>query len=134
MMHNSLGFFTVLFGALLLFSCSSQATESNIDSVKQTITLSDTTQHFSDVMDQFNEEKALAVERAISDTSKHQVLFWMGAALLLLILLAAGFGIAMGIFDKDVFVWHVLSAGLATTLAVAHAVTAFVWFFPAELF
>jgi len=72
----------------------------------------------------------VAPERAISTEKKHLILFWMGSALLILILLAAGFGIAMGIFDKDVFVWHVLSAGLATTLAIAHGVVAFVWFYP----
>ncbi len=87
-------------------------------------------EHFADVMDQFNEERALAAERAISMKSKHQILFWMGGALLCLVLLAASFGVAMGVFDKDVFVWHVLSAGLATTLAVVHGVVAFVWFYP----
>jgi len=87
----------------------------------------------SDVMKQFHEEKELAAERAISDNRKHQILFWMGGALLCLIFLAAGFGIAMGIFGKEVFLWHVLTAGLATTLAIAHAVTAFVWFYPDQL-
>ena len=89
-------------------------------------------QHSSvQVLEQFNQDAdALAPERAISTQRKHEILFWMGGALLLLILLAAGFGVAMGIFEKDVFVWHVLSAGLATTLAIAHAVVAFVWFYP----
>jgi len=87
----------------------------------------------ADVMRQFNEERELAAERAISNNSKHQILFWMGGALLFLILFAAGFGVAMAIFGKDVFIWHVLSAGLATTLAIAHAVTAFVWFYPGRL-
>jgi len=86
--------------------------------------------HSSQVMEQFNQDEAVAPERAISTEKKHLILFWMGSALLILILLAAGFGIAMGIFDKDVFVWHVLSAGLATTLAIAHGVVAFVWFYP----
>jgi len=87
-------------------------------------------QHAVKVMEQFHEEEVIAPERAISTKNKHEILFWMGSALLLLILLAASFGVAMGIFDKDVFVWHVLSAGLATTLAIAHAVVAFVWFYP----
>ncbi len=87
-------------------------------------------QHEVDVMQQFNNDETLAPERAISTKRKHEILFWMGGALLLLVLFAAGFGIAMGIFDKDVFLWHVLSAGLATTLAIAHAVVAFVWFYP----
>jgi len=87
-------------------------------------------QHSAEVMQQFNEDGELAPERVIETKRKHQILFWMGGSLLILILLAAGFGVAMGIFDKDVFVWHVLSAGLATTLAIAHAIVAFVWFYP----
>ena len=86
--------------------------------------------HSSQVMEQFNQDEAVAPERAISTKNKHLILFWMGSTLLVLVLLAAGFGVAMGIFDKDVFVWHVLSAGLATTLAIAHGVVAFVWFYP----
>ena len=87
-------------------------------------------QHSADVMQQFNQDGELAPERVIETKRKHQILFLMGGALLILILLAAGFGIAMGVFDKDVFIWHVLSAGLATTLAIAHGVVAFVWFYP----
>jgi len=89
------------------------------------------TAHSSQVLEQFNQDDdVLAPERVIEVKRKHQILFWMGGSLLILILLAASFGIAMGIFDKDVFVWHVLSAGLATTLAIAHGVVAFVWFYP----
>ncbi|MDX8398199.1 MAG: hypothetical protein R8K49_07775 [Mariprofundaceae bacterium] len=87
-------------------------------------------QQSAEVMEQFNEDGELAPERAISIKKKHQILFLMGSCLLILILVAASFGIAMGVFGKDVFVWHMLSAGLATTLAIAHAVTAFVWFYP----
>ncbi len=83
------------------------------------------------VLQQFNQgDVIVAPERAISVQRKHQVLFWMGGTLLILILLTAGLGIAMGIFGKDVFVWHMLFAGLASTLAIAHAVVAFVWFYP----
>jgi len=88
------------------------------------------TQHSAQVLEQFNEDEELAPERVIETKRKHQILFLMGGTLLILILLAAGFGIAMGVFDKDVFIWHVLSAGLATTLAIAHGVVAFVWFYP----
>jgi len=87
-------------------------------------------QHSAQVLEQFNGDDELAPERVIETKRKHQILFLMGGALLILILLAAGFGVAMGIFDKDVFIWHVLSAGLATTLAIAHGVVAFVWFYP----
>jgi len=126
MATNKVWFILMLF-MLGAFSTSAMAV---VEAVPVNTSDAASKQHFSDVMEQFNEEKALAAERAISIKSKHQILFWMGSALLCLVLLAAGFGIAMGIFNKDVFVWHVLSAGLATTLAVAHAVVAFVWFYP----
>jgi len=127
MMMRSLFHFSlallILASGLVVVTSASAATQTNSETAKPG-------QHSSAVMEQFNVEKALAAERAISTKSKHQILFWMGTALLCLIFLAAGFGIAMGIFDKDVFVWHVLSAGLATTLAITHAVVAFVWFYP----
>ncbi len=61
---------------------------------------------------------------------RHEVLFWMGLALLVLVLATGGLGIAMGVFGKEVFVWHMLLAGLSMTLAVAHAIVAVVWFWP----
>lgn len=122
--------------SLLMLSMAFTHTSSAaaIDATAITLSeLSSETELSADVMRQFNGERELAAERAISNNSKHQILFWMGGALLFLILFAAGFGVAMGIFGKDVFIWHVLSAGLATTLAIVHAVTAFVWFYPGSL-
>jgi len=83
------------------------------------------------VMEVFNEQaiaKAEAYE--LSDERKHQILFVMGVLLLVLLGFTAYFGIAMGIGGKDVFVPHMVSAGLTITLSLAHAVTAVVWFFP----
>jgi hypothetical protein len=68
--------------------------------------------------------------KAIADHRRHQILFIMGACLLIGILATAGFGIAMAIFGKEVFVAHMVSAGITVFLAVAHAVTSIVWFFP----
>jgi hypothetical protein len=68
--------------------------------------------------------------KAISDHRRHQILFVMGACLLISILATAGFGIAMAIFGKEVFLAHMLSAGITVFLAVAHAVVSIVWFFP----
>ena len=82
------------------------------------------------LMQQFDTEEGVAAERAISDERKHEILFFMGAALLLLLLTTGGLGLAMGVFEKDVFVWHMLSAGLTITLALVHAVVSFVWFYP----
>ncbi len=61
---------------------------------------------------------------------RHEILFWMGLALLVLVLATGGVGIAMAVFGKDVFLWHMLLAGLSMTLAIAHAIVAVVWFYP----
>jgi hypothetical protein len=68
--------------------------------------------------------------KAVPDRRRHQILFVMGACLLIGILTTAGFGIAMALFGKEVFAAHMVSAGLTVFLAVAHAVTSIVWFFP----
>lgn len=66
----------------------------------------------------------------IETKQKHQILFFMGITLLIFILATAGFGIAMAVFAKQVFVPHMVCAGISVFLAMAHAVTAIVWFFP----
>ena len=65
-----------------------------------------------------------------TEEEKHQILFAMGAVLLLLLIATITFGVGMVLFDKPWFVGHMVSAGLTVTLAVAHAVAAVVWFFP----
>jgi hypothetical protein len=67
---------------------------------------------------------------AIPLKQKHRILFYLGGALLVLVLLTGSLGIAVGIFDRPWFVWHMVAAGLTMTLAVVHAVVAMVWFFP----
>jgi hypothetical protein len=84
------------------------------------------------VMDSFNREvmasnPPMVVEK---DNSKHKILFIMGVILLVLIFLTAGFGMAMALHGKDVFIPHMIFAGATVFLAVAHAVTSIVWFFP----
>jgi hypothetical protein len=66
----------------------------------------------------------------ISTKEKHKILFFMGIALLIGVLVTAGLGIAMGVYGKPVFVAHMLFAGLSVTLALIHAIVAIVWFFP----
>ncbi len=83
------------------------------------------------IMDVFNEQAIAKAEAGeLTDQEKHQILFIMGVALLVLIGATAYFGIAMGVGGKDLFVPHMVSAGLTITLSLAHAVTAVVWFFP----
>ncbi len=90
-------------------------------------------EHESDmkIMRGFADQQAEEGEAVkISDKEKHRWLFFMGASLLLLILSTASFGIATGVFGKNYFVAHMVTAGLTVTLALAHAVAATVWFYP----
>ena len=83
------------------------------------------------VMEAF-ERNATRVEDAniLSDHKKHVVMFFMGVPLLILILITGGLGIAMAVYGKQVFMLHMIFAGLTVTLALAHLVTGLVWFYP----
>lgn len=83
------------------------------------------------VMQGFVKKEHPVSEHVLIETKqKHQILFFMGISLLIFILATAGFGIAMGVFGKQVFVPHMVCAGISVFLSIAHAVTAIVWFFP----
>ncbi|MCI0507390.1 MAG: hypothetical protein L0Z73_14955 [Gammaproteobacteria bacterium] len=66
----------------------------------------------------------------IDDQRKRQIMFAMGVPLLLFIFITAGLGIAMGIFGKEVYIAHMIFAGLSLTLALGHAIVGLVWFWP----
>ena len=66
----------------------------------------------------------------LSDHKKHVVMFLMGVPLLILVLITGALGIAMVVFNKQVFMLHMICAGLTVTLALAHLVTGLVWFYP----
>jgi len=68
--------------------------------------------------------------KEFTDQEKRQIMFFMGVALLALLVATAALGIAMALYGKQVFVAHMLLAGLTVTLAIAHTVVALVWFFP----
>ncbi|MDX8391048.1 MAG: hypothetical protein R8K53_00515 [Mariprofundaceae bacterium] len=82
------------------------------------------------VMQQFASDVEIAAERRIETERKHQILFIMGISLLILILMTGGLGVAMVVFDKNVFVLHMICAWFSMTLAAAHAATAIAWFWP----
>jgi hypothetical protein len=67
---------------------------------------------------------------AIEDETKRLVMFFMGIPLLILLIATVALGVAMVIYGKQVFVAHMICAGLSLTLAMAHAVVGLVWFFP----
>jgi hypothetical protein len=66
----------------------------------------------------------------LSDHKKHVIMFIMGIPLLILILITGALGIAMAVYGKQVFMMHMIFAGLTVTLALAHLVTGLVWFYP----
>jgi len=68
--------------------------------------------------------------KAITDKDKQRIMFMLGVALLTLVLITGGLGIAMGLFGKKVFVAHMIFASFSMTLAVVHAIVGIVWFFP----
>ncbi len=84
-----------------------------------------------EVMEVFKQD-ALAKQASneLTDEEKHKILFYMGITLLILLCTTAYLGVSMVVFNQEVFVKHMISAGLTVTLGLAHAVVAIVWFFP----
>lgn len=66
----------------------------------------------------------------IDDKRKRQIMFAMGVPLLLFIIITVVLGVAMGVFGKDVYIPHMIFAGLSLTLALGHAIVGLVWFWP----
>jgi hypothetical protein len=82
------------------------------------------------VMDAFVNQPQAPEELRIQEKSRHQILFAMGVVLLISLLLTAGMGISMVLLGKELFVAHMVCAGISVFLALAHSVTAVVWFYP----
>jgi hypothetical protein len=83
------------------------------------------------IMQAFNKQHREAEHaKSITDKDKQRVMFLLGVALLTLVLITGGLGIAMGVYGKQVFVAHMIFAGLSMTLAIAHAIVGIVWFYP----
>lgn len=68
--------------------------------------------------------------KAITDNDKQRIMFLLGVALITLVMITGGLGIAMGLYGKPVFLAHMIFAGLSMTLAVVHAIVGLVWFYP----
>jgi hypothetical protein len=66
----------------------------------------------------------------VSTKERHEILFYMGLGLIIGLLVTAGFGLTMVLGGRPLFIWHMLFAGISITLAIAHAVTAMIWFYP----
>jgi hypothetical protein len=83
------------------------------------------------MMEAFSRDATQAEDsNVLKDHKKHVIMFLMGVPLLILILITGALGIAMAVFGKQVFMLHMIFAGLSVTLALAHVVTGLVWFYP----
>lgn len=83
------------------------------------------------ILQAFNKQhREIEHEKSITDKDKQRIMFLLGVALLTMVLITGGLGIAMGIFGKPVFVAHMVFAGFSMTLAVVHAIVGIVWFYP----
>ena len=99
----------------------------------QTVSAEETSQagESAKILQEFNKQH-MEVEhaKAISDKTKQRIMFLLGVALLTLVLITGGLGLAMGLFGKQVFVAHMVFAALSVTLAIVHAIVGLVWFYP----
>lgn len=68
--------------------------------------------------------------KSITDKDKQRIMFLLGVLLFTLVLITGGLGIAMGIYGKQVFVPHMIFAGLSVSMAIVHAIVGLVWFYP----
>ena len=84
------------------------------------------------VLEQFDRQQVQRVgSDKLSDHKKHVIIFLLGAPLINMLLITGGLGVAMGVYGKQqLFVTHMLFAGLTITLALVHAVVSVIWFFP----
>jgi len=83
------------------------------------------------ILQAFNQQHKNDIrEKAISPKEKQQIMFLLGVVLITLVLITGGLGLAMGLYGKQVFVAHMVFAGLSVTLAIVHAIVGLVWFYP----
>ncbi len=83
------------------------------------------------IMQAFNQQHKNDIrDNAISPKEKQQIMFLLGVALITLVFITGGLGVAMGLYGKPVFVAHMVFAGLSITLAIVHAIVGLVWFYP----
>lgn len=117
-----------------VFASSDSKDESKVESNAEAIAVEDSVESSSDrgrVLATFvGGDRGELVESFDERRDQHQILFFMGVLLLISILLTAGFGVSMAMLGKEVFVPHMIFAGISVFLSIAHAVVAIVWFFP----
>lgn len=124
---SSLAFIVCLSLLLLVAPAATFATDTGASEEK-----GDQSEGGVSVMQSFNKQQNHTLDQvvAIPNHEKQVIMFIMGAALLIAVITTASLGIAMVLHGKEVFLAHMVSAGISVFLAIAHAVVAVVWFFP----
>jgi hypothetical protein len=79
--------------------------------------------------DQVNSQKSDGVT-PIADKRRHQIMFYLGIPLVIMLLTTAGMGIGIGVYGKPWFKYHIVLAGLTATLAIIHMIVGWAWFYP----
>jgi hypothetical protein len=83
------------------------------------------------ILEAFNKQHREAEHaKSITQKDKQRIMFLLGAVLIVLVLVTGGLGLAMALYGKQVFVAHMVFAGLSITLAIVHAIVGLVWFYP----
>lgn len=84
------------------------------------------------ILEQFSQRQPQR-QSGVSVIDQHErqvIMFSIGAALLALLIGTASVGIAVAVFGKQLFLVHMILAGLTVTLALVHVVVGMVWFYP----
>ncbi len=83
------------------------------------------------ILQEFNAQNRSDIrEKAIPLKEKQQIMFLLGVAVILLVIMTGALGLAMGVFGKPVFVAHMVFAAFSITMAIVHAIVGLVWFYP----
>lgn len=83
------------------------------------------------ILQEFNAQNRSDIrEKAIPLKEKQQIMFLLGLAVIVLVIITGGLGLAMGVFGKPVFVPHMVFAAFSITMAIVHAIVGLVWFYP----
>jgi len=90
------------------------------------------TPNSNQVMEAFDRQQVekVGADTVVTDKKKQIIMFSLGVPLLILLLTTGALGIAMALFGKQVFVMHMVFAGLTVTLALVHVIVGLVWFYP----
>jgi hypothetical protein len=83
------------------------------------------------ILQAFNQQSRKDIrEKAIPLKEKQQIMFLLGVAVIVLVIITGGLGLAMGVFGKPVFVPHMVFAIFSIAMAIVHGIVGLVWFYP----